>query len=250
MFWILNTQLLRREGAFESLLQSLERQDTRYAEVKKIPFTLDLDVEIETDDPKIFCSGSSSMREVCDARGWNPGYIQTATYDVALDNWGNAMLNYGAVVSRYDEVTAIADEFFIRPVEDTKSFSGLVVSRDSWQTEIAEANPYSNIAPDDLVVVAPLTEIQAEYRLMVIGGEIATGSMYRLGRRVVYDSYIEPGVRGFAEKRIKEFSPAIAYALDIASTPSGYRIIETNSISSAGFYACDMGRFVAGINSL
>jgi hypothetical protein len=122
-----------------------------------------------------------------------------------------------------------------------------------WQAKVIalkEGNSFTTLRPEDLVVVAPVTEIQAEYRLMVIGGEIATGSMYKLGRRVVYDSYIEPGVLTFAEKRIKEFNPAIAYALDIAATPSGYRIIETNSISSAGFYACDMGRFVAGINSL
>jgi len=52
------------------------------------------------------------------------------------------------------------------------------------------------------------------------------------------------------QARVVEWSPRRAFILDVAETDRGIRIVETNSVSFAGFYAMDMGRYVAALDRL
>jgi hypothetical protein len=126
-----------------------------------------------------------------------------------------------------------AEEFFARPVDDSKSFAGTVFAHkrdndgtiietaiDQWNTwrdsVVGLETSAASIQPDDLVMLAPLKNIYAEYRLFVIGGMIATGSRYKLGSRVFYTPDIDPAVRDYAHERLAEYCPRDALCLDIA----------------------------------
>ena len=54
----------------------------------------------------------------------------------------------------------------------------------------------------------------------------------------------------FANECANIWNPRPAYALDIAHTPNGLKIIETNSICSAGFYASNLDQLVVAIERL
>jgi hypothetical protein len=82
-------------------------------------------------------------------------------------------------------------------------------------------------------LLAPLTEIFSEYRFLVVDGEVVTGSQYK-----------------YAQSMVDLWNPNRAFAIDIALTKNGYKVIEINSINSAGFYHCDIGKFVNAINNM
>ena len=66
----------------------------------------------------------------------------------------------------------------------------------------------------------------------------------------MYSQDVPPIVTDFAKERIAEYCPRTAICLDIALTDDGPKVVEINSISSAGFYACDMNKFVGAINNM
>ena len=54
----------------------------------------------------------------------------------------------------------------------------------------------------------------------------------------------------YVHQRLEEWNPRHALVIDVANTPEGFKIIETNAISSSGFYAIDLDKFVVAINQL
>jgi len=84
----------------------------------------------------------------------------------------------------------------------------------------------------------------------VVNGEIVTSSLYKSGRVVRYSSDVGPMILEYAQQMVDIWNPRIAFTLDIAHTPDGLKIIETNAISSSGFYSIDIGKFVGAIEGL
>lgn len=282
MHWIVDvtisrTDPLRRggEAAFDDLLLALRRSDTPFTLVKQVPMQAKIipadwdtfrkeeppEVEINVDGP-VYATGIMSLRLSCEKRGWTPGYIDAPGQQELIDVWGDHMLNVGAVIGPFASAEPPSNNFFARPVEDTKSFAGTVYRHDgektgreqwyAWRKAVMDGQGgYTTIRGDDLVVLAPLKNIFAEYRLYVVGGQIVTGSRYKLGDRVFSTTDLDPSMLDFARARIAEYCPRRALCLDIAHVEGEepYKVIETNSISSSGFYACDMGKFVGAMNA-
>lgn len=260
--WVIDRALGRAEGGYEHLISHLDRIGTPYTLVRKPPFAdylvgmedNDTPITIEVPNP-VFVTGTTSMRLVSDKMGWTPGYVDAPSQTELFDVWGEHVLNYGAIVGKFRDITPPDGSFFIRPVEDTKSFAGQIMDEASqfeyWRKSIILGDfPFATLGPEDEIMMAPIKQIYAEYRLYVIGGKIVTGSRYKLGHRVFYTTDLDPDMLTYAEERIKEWCPRRAVCLDIAHVAGDepYKIIETNAISSSGFYACDMGKFINAIN--
>ncbi|HEY0586336.1 MAG TPA: ATP-grasp domain-containing protein [Pseudoduganella sp.] len=96
--------------------------------------------------------------------------------------------------------------------------------------------------------MAPLTAIRAEYRIFVIGGELAAASRYKLGERVESSLQVPAEVLAFAERAVEQWRPNDAFTIDIAETDTGLKVIELNSANSAGFYACNVGQIIDAVN--
>lgn len=121
---------------------------------------------------------------------------------------------------------------------------------ESWRYNLINIDSYTTVPPDLEVMIAPLKTIWAEYRCIIVNGRYVTGSRYKTGRKVEYSPDVGKRIIDFANERIREWNPRIAITLDIADTPEGLKVIETNSISSSGFYAIDMNIFVGEISQL
>jgi len=271
MQWIVNT-CLRREGGYDALIYQLERQNTPYTLVRKPPMApylcamhddLDEDghnkpIMLDHINGPVFVTGTTSMQAVSEAHGWNPGYLTAPSQQEGIEHWGDHMLNREARWGRIDEIVAPDHAFFVRPDLDLKAFSGTVFEPsnpsaetfEEFRTRIMNIKGWTNCPPDTLVMIAPIQEIWSEYRCYVIDGEVKTASRYKTGNRVAYSDEVGDMFIRYANERVAEWNPRPAFVMDIAHTPNGPKIIETNAISSSGFYAIDMNIFVGEMNAL
>jgi hypothetical protein len=258
MFWVIQANLYS-EQAFESLLAQLEHQEVRYAVVQVVPFSHDLVPDLDVLD-SVFVCGSLSMQHVAERKGWKPGYFKAPNYQQAMTFFGDEVLNSDARFMTLSDVLRTDDLpslMFARPVEDSKTFAGQLFTRKelmSWAYKVVklkEESSYSSITGDDMILLAEPKEIWAEYRFFVVNKVVVTGSLYKRGDRVHYSPDVDDEVRLYAQGQAAKL-PAWhgTVALDVAVTPYGLKVLELNSINSAGFYACDMGKFVNAINNL
>ncbi len=255
MHWVLQDNIFQEYG-YDELLRVLERYEIPYTEVKVIPFIHKLIPDIDFDEP-VFVCGSTAMTKVAQRKGWKPGsfYNENFTYEAWSKGFGlDVILNPDAVVSRFDEIDIPMDEFFIRPCEDTKSFSGEVMNIadfKDWQSKVVGINEdLAPLKPETMVMVSSVKEIYQEFRFFVVDTRIITGSRYKVGDQVHYTSDIDQDVTWFAEMLANHWQPTRAYVMDIARTPDGLKLIEINNINSAGFYDCDIGKIVEAIEGM
>lgn len=255
MFWVLQKNLFN-ERAFQSLQDQLVVQDTPHAVVQLRPFVHEIEPDVEIDGP-VFVCGSTGLRHVARRKGWQPGYFDdNLDYRLLLRHYGARMLNEDARVMPLRDAAVTEDVAFVRPVGDDKQFSGQVMAKAEfaeWRSRVVALegeSTYTTLGADDLVVIARAKPVFAEYRFYVVDGRVVTGSLYKRGDRVHYDSHVDGRVTDFAQSCADAWCPNRAFCLDVADTPDGLKVLEINAINSSGFYACDMGRFVNAINNL
>jgi hypothetical protein len=202
----------------------------------------------------VFAYGSTGLGVVAKHQGWAPGYFDAnLDYELMLREYGTRALNAGAVCSTIAEMPTTAGQFFIRPTLDNKSFAGSVMTWDEFElfrTGVAKVSGAADVTLrlGDRVIVAPLVEIAAEYRFFVVEGRVITGSRYKVGDRVESSPSVPESLTDFAQSCVDHWSPNNAFAIDIAVTEQGPKVLEINSANSAGFYACDVGAFIDAVN--
>ena len=263
--WIVNT-CLKREGGYEALIAQLERQNVPYTLVRKPPFAEylcamedDLDEEgnnrpimLDITGP-VFVTGTTSMKYVSASHGWSPGYIDAPGQEECFEHWGDHMLNFNATFGEIGTIEPPEGEFFIRPNLDSKSFAGTVSNSEDfegWRNDLLNIKSWTTIPADTQAMIAPLKTIWAEYRCVMVHGRYVTGSRYKTGRTAAYSTDVGQRIIDYANERLAEWCPRQALVIDIADTPDGLKVIETNAISSSGFYAIDMNIFVGEITAL
>lgn len=255
MFWVIQDNL-QREGGFFNLVEALDRQGVPYHLTKIVPFSHELvdDFEVPAEHKDVMCIGSMAMRNVAFKKGWFPGvFDENLDHTTLQHHYGEHMLNHDAVFCRFGDIEKVWDRFFLRPVGETKQFTGQVFDWDEfvdWRKSVEKIDRYSTLTMDDVLVMAPIKQIYAEWRFFIVDGKVVTGSMYKHGDRVVYSDMIPEYVTKFAQDMADLWCPNRAFDLDVCETSEGMRIVEINSINSAGFYACDMGKFVNAINNM
>lgn len=256
MKWVIQNNLIHQKTVGQ-LIHELRVRSIPHTEVQLIPFAHTLDGPVPSIEGPVFVYGSTGLGQVAKEQHWIPGYFdENLDYELMLRQYGSLALNAGAVCTTLASVDQPVDnQFFVRPVLDNKSFAGEVMTWVEFETfrngilSIAD-DPGATLGPNDRVVVAPLTEILAEYRFFVIENRIITGSIYKVGNRLFSDRRIPINVWDFANQCVQRWVPNQAFVLDVAATPQGLRVLELNSANSAGFYACDLGAIVDAVNDL
>jgi len=87
-------------------------------------------------------------------------------------------------------------------------------------------------------------EIDAEWRLFVVGGKVVSGSMYRpTAERSVPSDVIE-----FAELATSRWAPAPVFVMDVARVDRTWKIVECNCFNGSRFYEANVEAIVAAIS--
>ena len=174
------------------------------------------------------------------------------TYYNKLNNF---ILQEDAIFHKLDDIERDwlyknSTDLFFRPNDNEKSFTGIVIGKnrfESWRTQLYEIY---NVKPDLLVVSSSVRKIYSEWRMIIVNGKVVTGSLYKHD----WGLNIQPGypqeVAEFAETVAKQWSPHPVYVLDVGATDNGYKVVEIGPFNYAGLYACDARKIVNAINDL
>ena len=137
--------------------------------------------------------------------------------------------------------------FFVRPAIDQKAFAGGVVEGQDMSPVYRGRRGRVREQPDDLLLaVSPLVEgIVAEYRFVVLDGVVRLGSRYRHDNRLAPSAVVPGDVLAQAQRLARGWLPCRFTVMDVAVLSDGTpRIVEFNSVHSAGLYDIDPEAFV------
>ncbi len=251
MHWILQNNLFN-EKEWDNLVSTLERMDIPYSVHKVIPFIGELIPEPEISHKNVICFGSYSMRHTAKKMGWNPGVYDLfdINFEIQRKHWKNELLNFDAEVVEFKNAW-IEEPTFIRPIDDSKYFAGRIFDKDeflSWKHSIVvQDHDYgTGLNKDTKIMLCKPKTIYSEYRFWIVDGKPVTWSLYKRGNRVMYSADVDNAVIKYAHHvgcantlAVRNPLPWLpkAFVLDVCETPEGFKIVEINTINSAGFYA-------------
>jgi hypothetical protein len=269
MHWIVQGNLDKTEG-LKLLIELLVQKNIAHTLVKTIPFSdIVVDVNIDVNDynekniprlkineKNIVTFGSYSLALAAKKFGWSPGSFINENYefDKWLRGWGKEnLLNGNAIQGKVKDIESMIpshwNKVFSRPTEDTKSFAGQVMDVEDFKTWISRVkiNTDRILDSETDIVISEVKVIHNEYRLFIVDGKFVTGSLYKLGDKVVTSEFVPSSIIDYAHKMISIWKPDRAFVLDIACTPEGNKVIEINNINSSGFYKSDISKIIDAI---
>jgi hypothetical protein len=196
---------------------------------------------------KVFACGALKMAAICRAKGWSPGSFLNANFDSGV--WEKQLpqhfLNAGAEICLAEAIAFGASETrFLRPALDNKLFDGQVLSGAQWRALYLAS---SHAMAGHQVLIAPVRQIQREYRVFMVQARAVTCPLYKMGGKPLLSTDVESDVIDYANALAQLWQPAEAYVIDIGRTEAGLKFIEFNNINSASFYACDEQKIVAAL---
>lgn len=195
-------------------------------------------------------------REILLHRSWTPGaWCSAENLDCTayFAFFGSHLLNQPHEILAGIEAVRQADRLyqvfgrdgrvFARPTSCHKIFVGRCIEGEAFATALAP----TRYDPSTLVVIAAPRTIGREWRLVVVGDRVITGSQYAVGgeRRITPDC--PAPVINFAESMLRTVAwrPDPAFMLDVCESDGQLRLVELNSFSGSWLYACDLASVVA-----
>lgn len=196
-----------------------------------------------------------------DAR-WSPGAFATVDHFFCshyfphflkyLLNHDHVMLPFSALAPRSKE---LFDRFgrerriFVRPDSPLKLFTGLVVSRDTFEKDL-EFMAFYEFPGESLVVVSSPKSILKEWRFVIADQQVVASSEYKEGEMLV----ARPGADDIALTLAREilddgFAPDPVWVMDICETTGHqFHLLEIGGFSFSNLYACDKDAVVQAVS--
>jgi len=270
-----------REQHYEMLQKAIERLGRPYTTVRIFPFVEKI-VKLEDipsaypdltpqealsgaynvdelpdfypDSNEVFVFGAIKLARIVKKNGWSPGSMMNENHDYLIyrDHYQENLLNFDSRIHKTSDQLEWkkGEKKFIRPTQDTKSFTGAVFSKNQWEEFIENQlyNYRSEIFNEETFIqVSSVKEIHKEIRFWVVGGKIITGSQYRLGNQTIYDEYYEEEAKEFAQSMVDKFQLADAFVIDVCLTDNGWKVVECGCINCAGFYKSDLQKLIMAL---
>lgn len=255
--------LLQEFEDTHKLAEALERLEIDYTWHKVVPFVGELIPEPIVSDPNaVIMFGSYTLWRYAEEKNFKPGVFKLRPF-VHETAWHPFMLNGSDAIfitlrDIPEDLANDGKEWFFRPVDDSKEVPGSVKSakeiiqlaQNVLSLDEAEI-PNGSLRHDTELMLTKPTRILKEWRLWAVSGKIVTYSLYKEGSRVVYRHEIDNDALEFAQHLVDlnpYYSPA--FVIDVCRTEDGLKMLETNCINAAGFYAADLLKLASEIDEL
>lgn len=245
------------------LAEALDRLGIGYTWHKVVPFIGELAPPPLIEDPNaVIMFGSYTLWRFARANSLSPGvfrigpFVEEAAWHPFLLNGADALF----LALRDIPLSLPNDDknWFLRPVSDSKEEPGKVrsaseiIAMAQKVLALEEAEfPDGSLHHDTELMLTKPVRILKEWRFWIVNDEVVTYSLYKEGARVVYRHEIDDDALMFAKRLVKAnpaYSPA--YVVDICRTEDGLRMLETNCINAAGFYAADLLKLAYTIDNM
>lgn len=140
------------------------------------------------------------------------------------------------------------DRVFARPTSCHKLFVGRCINRASFDAALAP----TRYDPATQVVIAAPQPIAREWRVVVIGDRVVSGSQYAMGGERAIAADFPSEVQAFAESMLAEvrWRPDPAFMLDVCESSGRLWLVEVNSFSGSWLYRCDLRAVVSAASEL
>lgn len=234
--WIIQKRMLNGPGYANNLPAAVTKNGFEIQLVENID-----ECTTPPPDEAVVVWGSLPFARRLANKPWTPGVylrLENLRFSAFASHFSDVLLSDDFMILPFAEAVRRRLTGFWRPNESTKSFTGLVITSDNFDLEINTLRQISHVQPEELVVIASPREIEAEYRYVVVDGEVIAHSSYSW----TGDPTPNTDARAFvlaSDIARMPWQPDRIYVCDIAKTPSGPKLIEFNGFSTAGIYCCD-----------
>jgi hypothetical protein len=259
--WVLEKDVFAHD-LFDKMVHHLASNSIPFHIVRIIPFIHQIDGPVPEIVGPCVVYGSIGIQKLAKTHGWVPGVFTDEGFNGSnyAANLGDLFLNYDSQVMRLSEVHSKMmhgdwPEFFIKPNGDNKEFAGTMMSYLDFHDWHKNMMSIGYLETDDFdVFLSSPKKLGCEWRVFVVDGKIVESSLYRQYQRVMPERHILPEVEAIVMEAHSRFVPAQAYVIDVAQVMVGddvqFKIIEYNTLNSAGFYACEPAPIIDAINAM
>lgn len=252
--WVVQRNLTE-QASLHDLESACNATNVDYCAIEVIPFSDHL-FEFPRLKKSIFYGSTTTMYLIYQQQGLNQGlfFDETAfSMERYLDVWGKYMLNFGSRLIKVGDLNTLdyVDDklLFIRPNDDSKSFSGEVKRFGEiadWMAQIGLSEDMS-VTADTKILVGEPYHIKSEWRLWIVEKQVVAASKYRENFKLKKERGCPDAVRNFAEARCIEYTPHDVFVIDIGLCGEDLYIIECGCMNSAGFYDADIDNIVQNV---
>lgn len=243
MKWVIQSSGINDSQA-RDLMDICSKNNIPYIDVGLIPFT-DTIINFEKlnkADEHIFY-GSTKLVELIRNTDFRNGVFFNSSFNVV--DWiknRNDMLNEFSIMT-LKEFLGLGKTLFVRPVEDLKTFSGEVVGENKhrWYDEKSHGGYSFDLNLE--VAVSSVKNVEKEWRIFIVNGEVTTGSQYKVDGRLKVQA-ISSDILDVATEMAREWLPHETVAMDICYSENNYKIVEFNCFNCAGFYDSDLEKII------
>jgi hypothetical protein len=142
------------------------------------------------------------------------------------------------------------NSLFIRPSNGYKTFTGKVCNYETFEKDV-EFLSFYDVPLETIAVVAEPVNILTEWRLVVVDSKIVACSTYRHERKKDTKEQWPMDVLEFAQNVVDHWQPESAWVLDVCRTKDlSLHVVEINSFSCSGLYACNKAAVVKAASAL
>lgn len=153
------------------------------------------------------------------------------------------------IYSCEDVLTQTFDEnLFIKPSSDTKAFDAGIIERGVSIQEHIESQFHREDYKNELILLSPLKEIDAEYRFFVIDQKVISGSSYRINGQLKSETNIPEHIMETAIEYAKLYQPHDIFTMDLCQVGKNVKIVEYNCFNCSGIYATDYKKVIKEVN--
>jgi len=235
----------------ERQLQKIKKVVEKYPHeyVGVIPFSHEITSDEPLEGTDFIPYGSCLMVNLAKEKNWKGVYfdLDKFNYRAALENRDdmlndNIMTIKEAIVFLKKQDTA--SDWFLRPSEDLKKFSGMVINAQEavdWLLNVKDESSMNEKLNDDTEIVVSIPKnIQAEWRWFIVGGKVINGSLYRMKGQTQQKEETDEKVIAEAQEFANKWLPHENCVMDIALVDGVPKVIEFNNINGSGFYDHDV----------
>lgn len=261
--WLVQQNLLD-ECQMTTVREAIKLSGAEVHGITVIPFSDDLETPsaLTSDVSKVIPYGSTKLTKLAKNKSWTGVFFDDETFRV--DTWNkhrDDMLNKPLMIMKAKTVEPYFTkswglysdkQFFVRPMEDLKAFSGGVMTVEQLANFMGGTTGNFSVPDDCEVVISQVQDIIAEWRFFIVGGKVIDGSQYRSHGRLIKSNVSHNiGFMETVQDMADKWLPAPCVCMDVAMiAPNGefgkleLRVVEFNCINSSGFYDNDIDKIV------
>lgn len=224
-----------------------------------LPFSRTLPMRKKMEGPFVLMGSTTVNRIAAKSRKFRPGTFynpNTFRPDCYAQAYGPHYLNNDQRIVRIRDVKRddypLDEELFIRSNDDSKQIAGGTLKfselLEIQSNTLGDHTVYTMdlFAPQSRICIASPKEIDCEFRMVIVNGQVITGCQYL--PQIERESFVPQWVWLFASQMVQRWIPHPVCVMDVCWSGGRPKVLECNSFNGSGFYSANIPRIVSKVS--